>query len=104
MKEFHNKPLWQLTADEFIEILNSKFHPEKVNESKDDNQSQINYDSTEYAYGIQGLAALLGSSKRYAQKLKSDGVFDEAIIQKGRTIIINKQKALELFKKYSDEY
>lgn len=101
MKEFYNKPLWQLTADEFIEILNSKFRPNAENENKHE-QTPSYYDNQEYAYGIQGLASLLGSSKRYAQRLKSEGVFDDAIIQKGRTIIIHKQKALELFKKYSD--
>ena len=51
----------------------------------------------EYVYGINGLADLIGCSKTHASRLKSQGIFDEAIIQRGRTIIIDKEKALELF-------
>jgi hypothetical protein len=40
----------------------------------------------------------LGCSKNHAGKLKSKGIFDEAIIQNGRKIIIDSEKALELFK------
>lgn len=96
MEEFNNKPLWQLTTDEFIEILNKSRTP---NETNINNELKID----KYAYGIKGLAELLGKSKRYAQKLKSLGIFDEAITQRGRTIIVNKEKAIELFKKHSND-
>ena len=51
-----------------------------------------------YVYGLSGLAKILGCSKNHAGKLKSKGIFDEAIIQNGRKIIIDSEKALELFK------
>lgn len=51
----------------------------------------------EYVYGINGLADLIGCSKTHASRLKSQGIFDEAIIQRGRKIIIDREKALELF-------
>lgn len=85
--ENHNKPIWQLTVGEFIELLNKNTH----------NDVQPAKIEKEYAYGINGLAMLLGCSKNYAWKLKSTGLFDEAIIQNGRKIIIDKEKALELF-------
>lgn len=50
-----------------------------------------------YEYGINGLAKLLGCSRTTASKIKSSGVLDDAIFQVGKTIIIDKEKALELF-------
>lgn len=53
----------------------------------------------EHVYGIDGLARILGCSKSHASKLKGKGIFDKAIVQNGRKIIIDKEKALELFNK-----
>jgi hypothetical protein len=53
----------------------------------------------EYAYGLDGLARIIGCSKSHASKLKGEGLFDDAIVQNGRKIIIDKEKALELFNK-----
>ena len=87
-----NKPLWQLTIGELVDILDSR-QPKVANEivEKDSNE-------TKYVYGLSGLAKLLNCSKNHAGKLKSSGMFDEAIIQNGRKIIIDSEKALELFK------
>lgn len=54
----------------------------------------------EYVYGLDGLAELLGASKSYAFKIKKSGILDEAIVQRGRKIIIDKQKALNILKKW----
>lgn len=94
MEDF-NKPIWQLTIGEFVELLDSRkpktgeksITPNTVNEK--------------YVYGLSGLARILGCSKNHAGKLKSKGIFDEAIIQNGRKIIIDSEKALELFKNSS---
>ena len=51
-----------------------------------------------YEYGLKGLAKILGCSVSKASKIKSSGILDEAIIQNGRKIIIDSEKALELFK------
>ena len=91
MEDF-NKPLWQLTIGELVKILDSR-QPKVEGEIV---QHKIN--ETKYVYGIVGLAKLLGCSKNHAGKLKSTGMFDEAIIQNGRKIIIDSEKALELFK------
>ncbi|KUJ56229.1 MULTISPECIES: DUF3853 family protein [Chryseobacterium] len=80
MKEIDlDTPLWQLTVGEFLEISNSSAIEKK------------------YEYGLKGLAKILGCSISKASEVKSSGVLDEAIIQKGNIIIIDKKKALELF-------
>lgn len=82
MKKIDPKtPIWQLTVEEFIEV------------SKD-----LDF-GKKYEYGLKGLAKILGCSVSKASEIKSTGLFDEAIIQKGNIIIINKEKALELFGK-----
>ena len=48
-------------------------------------------------YGLQGLADLLHCTKRHASKIKSSGILNEAIKQRGRTIVIDSDLALELF-------
>lgn len=56
-----------------------------------------------YVHGLDGLAKLLGVSKRHAQRIKSTGCLDKAISQRGRTIIVNTRMAIQLFdstKKY----
>ena len=72
-------PLCNLTVKEFLEI------------SKNLNSENM------YEYGLKGLAKILGCSVSKASKIKSSGILDEAIIQKGNIIIIDKKKAIELF-------
>ncbi len=74
-------PLWKLTVEEFLEV------------SK--NMSSEN----KYEYGLKGLAKILGCSVSKASEVKSSGILNEAIIQKGNIIIIDKKRALELFAK-----
>jgi hypothetical protein len=82
MKEIDpNTPIWQLTIGEFLEI------------SKGYNTDK------KYEYGLKGLAKILGCSVSKASEVKSSGILDEAIIQNGNIIIIDKVKALELFGK-----
>lgn len=72
-------PLCNLTVKEFLEI------------SKNLNSENM------YEYGLKGLAKILGCFVSKASKIKSSGILDEAIIQKGNIIIIDKKKAIELF-------
>lgn len=82
MKEISPKtPLWQLTVEEFLEVS------KKLNSGKN------------YEYGLKGLAKILGCSISKASEVKSSGILDEAIIQNGNLIIIDVEKALELFGK-----
>lgn len=72
-------PIWKLTVEEFLEVSKNL-----ASENK-------------YEYGLKGLAKILGCSVSKASEIKSSGILNDAIIQKGNIIIIDKQKALELF-------
>lgn len=72
-------PIWQLTVEEFVEV------------SKNLNTEK------KYEYGLKGLAKILGCSVSKASEVKSSGILNKAIIQNGNIIIIDKEKALELF-------
>ena len=73
------KYLWQLTIDEFKEL-----------------QKEITKEKT-YEYGIKGLAKILGCSRSKAYQIKASGILDDAIIQNGKVIVIDVDKALQLF-------
>ena len=82
MKKIDPKtPIWKLTVEEFLVV-----------------SKNINLES-KYEYGLKGLARILGCSISKASEIKSSGILDEAIIQKGNIIIIDRKKALELFAK-----
>lgn len=51
---------------------------------------------TNYVYGISGIAQLLGCSVATAQRLKSSGRIDAAIVQIGRKIVCNADVAISL--------
>lgn len=72
-------PIGQLTVEEFLEVSKNLIAEKK------------------YEYGLKGLAKILGCSVSKASEVKSSGILDGAIIQNGNIIIIDKEKALELF-------
>ncbi|SDE00691.1 DUF3853 family protein [Riemerella columbipharyngis] len=90
-----NRPIWQLTVNEFIDIVNSS--TSKANNSQ--LEMELKLSEEKFVYGLDGLAKLLGCSKTTAYKHKKSGLFDPAIRQNGRIIITDKKKALELFDK-----
>ncbi len=91
METKDNTPIWQLTVGELISILDIKIE-EKINESSIDGTKK------EYVYGIPGLARILGCGRTTAQKIKSSGKINDAIVQEGRNIIIDKQKVFEILR------
>lgn len=95
MNKDYNTPIWQLTIGEFVELLSSQ-----VNTIQE--KSTIIEHEQKYVYGLKGLSNILGCSKNYAWKLKNSGMFDEAIIQNGRKIIIDSEKALKLFNNHKN--
>ncbi len=86
----HNTPISYLTVGQLIEVLDKHFN--KPVEQKD-------FTSKVYVYGLKGIAEALGVSKITACKLNRSGVLDDAIIQKGRTIIADKEKLIEAYSK-----
>lgn len=91
MDRDYDTPVWQLTVRELLALIDKKQEITIKEESK-----------KEYVYGLAGLAKTLGCSKNYAWKLKNTGMFDDAIIQNGRKIIIDSEKVLELFDNYKN--
>lgn len=85
-----NKPLWQLTVGEFLELMNQQ-------------QTNINVDNTpkekRLVYGIAGIAQLFNCAMTTANRIKASGKIDKAISQCGRMITIDADLALELMKK-----
>lgn len=79
-----NTPIWQLTVAEFLEI------------------SQDIISERKYVYGLKGLAKILGCSVSKAWEIKASGRLDKAITQNGNIIIIDREKALELFGQKGD--
>lgn len=85
-----NKPLWQLTVGEFLELMNQQ-------------QTNTNVDNTpkekRLVYGIAGIAQLFNCSMTTANRIKASGKIDKAISQCGRIITLDADLALELMKK-----
>ena len=77
-EEILNKPIMTMTGNT----------PAKVKD----------FSQTECVFGLDGLASLIGCKKTKAQQVKNSGILDDAIIQNGRKLIIDKNKALELLK------
>ena len=80
-------PLFKLTVGELKALLQNSMLGQNIERQK------------KLVYGLQGLAYLLHCTKRHASKIKSSGILNEAIKQRGRTIVIDSELALELFGK-----
>ncbi len=85
------KPLWQLTVGEFLELTKSTI-PEKVVEA------YIPPEGRNMEYGIAGIARIFNCSMTTANRIKQSGKIDKAISQSGRKIAIDVDLALSLFK------
>lgn len=84
-----NKPLWQLTVGEFLELL------EQIPTVTVDNTPK----EKRLVYGIAGIAQIFNCSMTTANRIKASGKIDRAISQCGRMITIDADLALELMKK-----
>jgi len=85
-----HKPLFSLTVDEFIFVLNGINKPANVQISSP-KQGKI------YVFGLSGIAELFGCSKTTAGLIKKSGKIDKAISQAGRKIAVDAELALELY-------
>ena len=80
-------PLSFLTVGQFMELLNTgkQNAPVVVQESE-----------KRYIYGLRGIRQLFNVSHATAQRYK-DTIIKDAVLQQGRKIIIDADKAMELF-------
>ncbi len=81
-----NKPLWQLTVGEFVDIIQ-----EHVPQTEPEKEKK-------YVYGIEGIAEIFNCSRATAQRIKNSGRIDKAISQVGRKITVDVDRAIELNK------
>ena len=89
IKELKQKPLWQMTGEEFLFLQNNSLPVNKPSLEIKDNTKR-------YVYGISGIANLFGCSKPTACRLKKSKKIDGAITQIGRKIIVDAELALQL--------
>ena len=86
-QDLFNKPLWQMTAAEFLALQ----------KEKEDIKTTITRDNPKkYVYGIAGIAQLFGCSIPTANRIKKSGKIKKAITQIGRKIIVDADLAMEL--------
>ena len=84
-----NKPLWQLTVGEFLELTN-----QTPTVSVDNMPAE-----ERLCYGIAGIAQLFNCSMTTANRVKQSGKINKAISQHGRMITVDADLALELMRK-----
>lgn len=89
LNELKNKPLWQMTGEELLHLLQSEGVKEQV-------PTPVIDSSKKYVYGIAGIARLFGCSMPTANRIKQSGKIDKTITQIGRKIIVDSDLALEL--------
>lgn len=90
------KPIWQMTGQEFLalnEQSRSTVQDQQIVSISDNSLNK------KYVYGIRGIANLLNCSIAKANRIKKRGIIDEAIIQEGRSIMVDVELALSLIKK-----
>lgn len=83
--------LFELTVGEFIDLMESVIH-------KDYKKDEAANDLPMYEYGIAGIARIFNCSISTANRIKASGKIDKAISQRGRLIVIDADKAIQLFK------
>lgn len=70
INELMNKPLWQMTGEEFLAIINEKKPAESAPAPTDREINPAKY----YVYGLAGIARLFGCSIPTANPIKKSGV------------------------------
>ncbi|GIJ92813.1 hypothetical protein CAPN002_00310 [Capnocytophaga stomatis] len=96
MQDVYNVPMPSISVGEFLDLLAERIKDFSI--EKQSNQfGEIKKTEKKYAYGLNGLAEVLGCSRSTASKIKQSGKIDRAIFQQGRKIIIDVDLALQLF-------
>lgn len=91
MTNFKEKPLWQITVAEFMELL----QPAEVKQSLFDTTNS----EKRYVYGLSGLRQLIGCSHVTAQKIKDSGKINGCFSQVGRKLVFDADAVLNALKK-----
>lgn len=89
VKDLKEKPIWQMTGEEFLFLQQNTPH-------KESQPTPVTDIAKRYVYGILGIAKLFGCSMPTANRIKKSGQIDRAITQIGRKIIVDADLALTL--------
>lgn len=86
-----NTPLVMLTLGDLLDALKGEdaTNTQPIKKETPDSCKR-------YVYGLRGIQGLFNVSHATAQKYK-DGILKDAVYQSGRTIVVDADKALELF-------
>ena len=90
------KLVWQMTGEELVQLIRSELSTDTISIKQFGTKTRVM--EQKYVYGLKGMAKLLGCSVSSAQRLKKSGKINNAIIQDGRKIIVDVDKALYLIK------
>lgn len=91
-EELLEKPLWQFTGKDHVYLLKHVLQESLQSEEEEPPSKK------RYVQGYQGIATLFGCSKSTAQRIKKNGIIDEAITQVNRKILVDADLALQLVK------
>lgn len=93
--ELLKKPLWQMTGEEFLVLMSvtNKERPQTITQQK---ENVVELKDDKYVFGLKGICELLGVCERTALRYKNT-FLQPAIKQHGRKIVVDKEKALQLF-------
>lgn len=89
------KPIWQMTGQQFLALNEQCRSTVQDQQIVSISENSLN---KKYVYGIRGIANLLNCSIAKANRIKKRGIIDEAIIQEGRSIMVDVELALSLIK------
>ena len=84
-----NTPLWQLTVDQFLNLLNGNIHHQV-------DEGVTSPSKKRYVHGVAGIKSLFNCSYPTAHKLK-ESIIKPAVHQQGRVILVDVDLALKLF-------
>ncbi|MCI2145803.1 MAG: DUF3853 family protein [Bacteroidales bacterium] len=87
----NDTPVWQLTVGELKQLLYDTMPPAQPTQPAQSRQDR-------YVYGLDGLARLMGCSKSTAFRIVHSGMIDKAVVQVGRKIAVDADKAMDLLK------
>lgn len=88
-------PLGLMTGAQFLTLMTEALKERRQDGALTTRVTDVS-NGQKYAYGISGICEIFGCSKPTAQRIKKSGIIDGAIIQNGRTIVVDRQKALFL--------
>lgn len=86
-----------LTVGQLMDLIARAQAPVKAEESPVEERTPAEGGKRNLVYGIGGIAQLFNCSLTTANRIKASGRIDKAIKQHGRIIVVDADRALELF-------